>query len=143
MSKPEEKSRTKDDETKERHRLYRENLRLLDILEKLHLERVERSRKRIAFTKGIALGLFFGILGNLLVQSGYSLFERGIIGNLDIGFWLLIPVFFAVLIIFGIKIRQYILELKEEEKEVETAKNEAEKARKRKEEYRLLLSKKH
>jgi hypothetical protein len=52
-----------------------EEIEALEEFEKEYLERAEKQRRRIDFTKGIALGLFYGIIGNLLVQFFYPVVE--------------------------------------------------------------------
>lgn len=46
----------------------------------------------IGLFRGIALGLVYGIIGNLFVQHWYPLFERVVLGNFDILFWSNVPV---------------------------------------------------
>ena len=55
--------------------------------EKEYLERVELQRRKIDFTKGIALGLLYGIIGNLFVQFFYPVFEGVILEKYDVLFW--------------------------------------------------------
>jgi hypothetical protein len=68
-----------------------EELRLeLIALKNLKAERLEQSedhKRRIDFKSGVALGLIYGIIGNLVVQHYYGVFEgleTGVINNL---FW--------------------------------------------------------
>jgi len=53
----------------------REELEALEDFEKDYLERAERERRRIDFTKGIALGLFYGIIGNFFAQFFFPVVE--------------------------------------------------------------------
>ena len=53
----------------------KEELEALEEFEKGYLKRAEEQRRRIDFTKGIALGLFYGIIGNLFVQFFYPVVE--------------------------------------------------------------------
>jgi H+/Cl- antiporter ClcA len=55
--------------------------------EKEYLERAETHRRKIDFTKGIALGLLYGIIGNLFVQFFYSVVEGIILQKFDVLFW--------------------------------------------------------
>jgi predicted membrane chloride channel (bestrophin family) len=52
-----------------------EELDALEEFEKVYLERAEGQQRRIDLTKGIALGLFYGIIGNLFVQFFYPVVE--------------------------------------------------------------------
>jgi len=53
----------------------REELEALEEFEKEYLGHAEEQRRRIDFTKGIALGLFYGIIGNFFVQFFFPVVE--------------------------------------------------------------------
>ena len=55
--------------------------------EKEYLERAETHLRKIDFTKGIALGLLYGIIGNLFVQFFYPVVEGIILQKFDVLFW--------------------------------------------------------
>lgn len=75
-------------------------------LEKSVLKRSEISKQQVDFTRGILYGLFFGILGNMLVQFGYQVYEQGILGNYNGIFWLNIIVFLFSLVFIAVVTRR-------------------------------------
>lgn len=65
----------------------KEFLEAFEEFEKEYLERAETHRKKIDFTTGIALGLLYGIIGNLFVQFFYPVVEGIILQKFDVLFW--------------------------------------------------------
>jgi hypothetical protein len=65
----------------------------------------ERFQQRIDFARGIALGLFYGIVGNIFVSHYYQVFEGLILEKSDLLFWSNLTVFIisllAILLVSG------------------------------------------
>jgi len=55
----------------------------LQIFEEFHKEVEEESKRHIDFTKGLALGLIYGIIGNLFVQFFYQVVEGIVLEKYD------------------------------------------------------------
>jgi nitrate/nitrite transporter NarK len=104
-------------------------LKVFENLNKEWLGRAEEHRRRIDLTKGIALGLLYGIMGNLFVQFFYPVVEslilqkyEGFIENVAIT-----SVAFVIILWITIRFRGQLVEYKKEE---ETAKKQVEATRK-------------
>ena len=75
-------------------------------------------QSNIGLFRGIALGLVYGIIGNLFVQHWYPLFERVILCNFDIVFWSNLPVCaFALFLILCVTV-MYRRQVKKESLEI-------------------------
>lgn len=74
----------------------RENL-IADIQEKAILSRIEQFQERLYFLEGIAFGLFYGIIGNILSTHYYQLFEGLILWKFDLLYWPNLTVFMVTL----------------------------------------------
>jgi hypothetical protein len=59
---------------------------------------VAKAHQKKAFWKGLALGLFYGIIGNMLVSHYYGVFNGLVIGQYDTLFWTNVFVFIIILI---------------------------------------------
>ena len=97
--------------------------------------------KRIDFTKGIALGLIYGIIGNLFVQFFYPVVEGIIVMKYDSLFYSNLTVSIASLIIIIITTVQFWKQLKEHEKGKESFEKGIEKIQKLKSELRESIKK--
>lgn len=71
-------------------------------------------QQRVDFLQGIALGLFYGIVGNIFVSHYYQVFEGLTLGKFDVLFWTNLVVFFITLamillvsIIFYYRMKKY------------------------------------
>lgn len=101
----------------------------VEIFENLNEEyhqHAEEHRRRIDFTKGIALGLLYGVIGNLFVQFFYPVVEALTIAKYDVLFFsnLTISLFsLSILLYTTINLRK---QLKENEIKEVTAKERAE-----------------
>ena len=76
--------------------------------------------KRIDFTKGIALGLIYGIIGNLFVQCFYPVVEGIIVMKYDSLFYSNLAVSTISLVIIIFTTLQFWKQLKEHEKQKES-----------------------
>ena len=84
--------------------------------------------QRVYFLQGIALGLFYGIVGNIFVSHYYQVFEGLTLGKFDVLFWTNLVVFVIALVlillvsvIFYYQLRKYksgMSELSELQKEL-------------------------
>lgn len=63
---------------------------------------VEALRSKSWMIKGIALGLFYGIIGNMLVSHYYQIFQGIVIWQLDTMFWTNLAVFVIILVVIVI-----------------------------------------
>ncbi len=70
--------------------------------EKIASSVMQTLQQRIDFLRGIALGLFYGIVGNILVSHYYTVFEGLTLWKIDVLFWsnLMVMIVALVLIIF-------------------------------------------
>jgi tetrahydromethanopterin S-methyltransferase subunit G len=57
--------------------------KFLEELEKKYFGLAEEHRRRIDLTRGVALGLTYGIIGNLFVQHWYPVFEGLVLGKYE------------------------------------------------------------
>jgi nitrate/nitrite transporter NarK len=105
----------------------------LKVLENLNgewLKRAGEHRRRIDLSKGVALGLLYGIIGNLFVQFFFPVVESLVIGEYDMLFLsnvIISVVALAVILYATIKFRSQLTEYENEER---TAKEQAEVTRK-------------
>lgn len=60
---------------------------------------VEKARQTKFFWKGVSLGLFYGIIGNMLVSHYYGIFTGFVTENFDSLFWWNLIFFFIILCI--------------------------------------------
>jgi len=58
---------------------------------------IEKAHQKKAFWRGIALGLFYGIIGNMLVSHYYGLFTGLVEWKIDTLFWTNLITFLIVL----------------------------------------------
>ena len=85
---------------------------LLDVSDKLYAEinqelqfmhkNLDFIGQRIDFLKGLLVGLFFGIAGNMFVQHWYQVFEGLILGKFDTIFFSNVTVFIVGLVVICI-----------------------------------------
>ena len=104
-------------------------LKVLENLNREWLERAERHRRRIDLITGVALGLLYGIIGNLFVQFFFPVVESLILQKYD-GFVenVIISIVSLGIILFAtVKFRSQLSEYEGEEK---AAKQQAEATRK-------------
>jgi hypothetical protein len=93
-------------------------LKVLERLKETMSVLVEGHRRRIDLVRGIALGLLYGIIGNLFVQHWYPVFEGLVLGKYDLTFSANVIVSASVLIVILYTTIIYHRQLtKEEEKE--------------------------
>lgn len=104
-------------------------LKVLQNLNREWLERAEEHRRRIDFTRGIALGLIYGIIGNLFVQFFYAVVESLVLKKYDGFVENAIISVVALLVILYVTIR-FRGQLMEEEAKEKTAEQHAETTRK-------------
>lgn len=70
-----------------------------DMVESITSLEVEHFREHLYFLKGIALGLFYGIVGNIFVSHYYQVFEGLILSRFDVLYWSNFVVFVVALIL--------------------------------------------
>lgn len=69
----------------------------MDTYKKAAMDLVDKAKQKKAFWKGLALGLFYGIIGNMLVSHYYGVFNGLIVGQFDTMFWANTIVFSIIL----------------------------------------------
>jgi len=105
-------------------------LKVLKNLNREWLERAEEHRRRIDFIRGVALGLLYGIIGNLFVQFFFPVVESLIVGEYDTLFFsnvVISVVALAIILYATVKFRGQLTEYENQEK---SARHNAETTRK-------------
>ena len=64
-----------------------QRLELLRYLKNKEIQVIEILRQRISWIRGIALGLFYGIIGNILASHYIEVFQSIVIWQIDKLFW--------------------------------------------------------
>ena len=94
-------------------------LKVLKNLNREWLERAEEHRRRIDFIRGVALGLLYGIIGNLFVQFFFPVVESLIVGEYDTLFFsnvVISVVALAIILYATVKFRGQLTEYENQEK---------------------------
>lgn len=94
-------------------------LKVLENLNREWLERTEQHQRRIDLIRGVALGLLYGIIGNLFVQFFFPVVESLIIGEYDALFFsnVVISIIALLIIIYTtVKFRSQLTQYENEEK---------------------------
>lgn len=64
---------------------------------------IEATRSQISMMKGVVLGLFYGVVGNVIVTHYYQIFRGAVMSEFDTMFWtnlaILIPMLSLVVIV--------------------------------------------
>jgi hypothetical protein len=128
------------------YRTTEEELKLeLIALTNLKAERLEQSeehKRRVDFTSGVALGLIYGVIGNLVVQHYYGVFEGLETGVIDNLFWSNAAVFVIGIVVIIVITLYFIKEIKREKNKAKKAKDDSEVFRKAIQKRELLLERK-
>lgn len=109
----------------ERHEIDRYELEVLEKLEKSAIELSGEHQRRIDLVRGVALGLLYGIIGNLFVQHWYPIFEGLALGKYEAVFWADVIVAPIVLAVIIYTTYSYSRQLIESERKMKAARNEA------------------
>lgn len=94
-------------------------LKVLENLNREWLERTEQRQRRIDLIRGVALGLLYGIIGNLFVQFFFPVVESLIIGEYDTLFFsnVVISIIALLIVIYTtVKFRSQLTQYENEEK---------------------------
>jgi len=84
-------------------------------------EKAEITRRRIDLARGVALGLLYGIIGNLFVQFFYPVTEALALGEYPKSFWKNVIVSVASLVIILYVTIKFRSQLKEDERKMKLA----------------------
>jgi len=105
-------------------------LTMLENLNREWHERAEKHRRRIDLIRGVALGLLYGIIGNIFVQFFFPVIEAMILKEYDKLFWsnvVISAIALAIILFATVELRGQLTEYETEEK---TAKQQVEVTRK-------------
>jgi len=83
----------------------------LEQIEKI-LALADKMRQDRMFFQGIALGLFYGIVGNILVSHYYRVFEGLVLGQIDRLFWINVTFLIVIIIIVSLISLRYLRKYK-------------------------------
>jgi hypothetical protein len=84
-----------------------ESVPTLQAIEKI-LPLADKMRQDRMFFQGIALGLFYGIFGNIFVSHYYRIFEGLVLGQIDNLFWMNVVALIIVMIVMSMVSLRYI-----------------------------------
>jgi divalent metal cation (Fe/Co/Zn/Cd) transporter len=112
---------------KERKRaeIDRYELEVLERLEKSALELAGEHQRRIDLVRGVALGLLYGIIGNLFVQHWYPIFEGLVLKKYDSIFWADVILAILILAVIIYTTYSYSRQLIESDNRMKAARAEA------------------
>jgi nitrate/nitrite transporter NarK len=106
-------------------------LKVLENINREWLERAKRRRRSTDLIRGVALGLLYGIIGNLFVQFFFPVVETLIVGGeYDTLFFSNVAISVVALVIILYTTIKFRGQLTQYEKEEETAQQQAEVTRK-------------
>ena len=125
-----DKKKTNEESKKEMEKMLQESIEYTEELGKHYLELTRESRRRIDFVGGVALGLLCGILGNLVIQHWYPVFEGLVLVNSDKVFWSNLIVFVPGFVIILYVINAFNRQLKEDERKMTMSRENVETAKK-------------
>ena len=105
-------------------------LKILENLNREWLNRAEEHRRRVDLVRGVALGLLYGIIGNLFVQFFFPVVESLVIGGYGTLFFSNVIISVVALVIILYATIEFRGQLTEYENEERTAKQQTEATRK-------------
>jgi heme exporter protein D len=104
-------------------------------------EKEESTRRRIDLTKGVALGLLYGIIGNFFVQFFYPAVEALALGEYPKSFWTNVIVSAISLAVILYMTMEFRSQLKEDKRKMKLATESIRRERNAIEELRKILEK--